>query len=297
MDASSARIEDARARRRIFFALAPAFLIILVLFGGGLLFGFMQSVGYFPVAGLTDFTLEHYLSVLTDRNFLISLWITFRIAASVTILSAVMAIAFCFVLREQFRGSKLATFLFQLPLPVPHLVAASATILLLSQSGLFARFSVGLGLIDSPRDFPALLYDEYGIGIMISFLWKEVPFVGLVVLAVLQSVGPQYEEIAQTLGANRWQRFRYVLLPLILPGVFSTSIIVFAFTFANFEIPLLLGETFPTTLPVQAFREFEAPELSRRPKAMAMALVLAFITILLLIAYKRLLRGTRTDNA
>ena len=86
-----------------------------------------------------------------------------------------------------------------------------------------------------------MVFDRAGTAIQLTFLWKEVPFIGIVVLAVLQGIGPQYEEIAQTLGANRWQRFRYVLLPLIMPGVLSTSIIVFAFVFANYEIPLLLG--------------------------------------------------------
>lgn len=293
----SARLREFRIRAKVPLSLAPALLVVVSLFGGGLIFGLMQSLGYFPVAGLRDFTFEHYGDVLTDRNFLVSLWTTFRIAFSVTLASTILAIAFSLVLRETFRGSRLATFLFQLPLPVPHLVAASATILLLSQSGLIARVANGVGLIDKPSDFPILLFDSKGLGITISFLWKEVPFVGLVVLAVLQSVGPQYEEIARTLGANRWQRFRHVLIPLILPGVVSTSIIVFAFTFANFEIPLLLGETFPTTLPVQAYREFQAPELSRRPRAMAIALVIAMITILLLTAYRQLLKySARRDG-
>ena len=149
-------------------------------------------------------------------------------------------------------------------------------------------------MTDAPADFPAVLYDNAGIGILLSFVWKEIPFIGLVVLAVLQSVGPQYEELARTLGATRRQRFQHVLLPLIMPGVMSTWIIVFAFTFANFEIPLLLGQSFPTTLPVQAYREFQRPELSARPKSMAIALVLALITLLLLVAYRRLARYSRS---
>ncbi|MEP7293190.1 MAG: ABC transporter permease subunit, partial [Chloroflexota bacterium] len=127
-----------------------------------------------------------------------------------------------------------------------------------------------------------------GIAIQLTFLWKEVPFVGIVVLAVLQGVGPQYEEIAQTLGANRWQRFRYVLLPLILPGVLSSSIIVFAFVFGSYEIPLLLGVRYPTTLPVLAFQDYQNPDLARRPQAMAMSVILALIAVILLIAYRRL---------
>ena len=161
---------------------------------------------------------------------------------------------------------------------------------LLTQSGLIARAATALGLMEVPAEFPALVFDKFGIAIILTFLWKEVPFVGLVVLAILQSVGPQYEEQARTLGANSRQRFFSVLLPLIMPGIMSTSIIIFAFTFANYEIPLLLGVRFPATLPVVAFRQYQDPDLALRPEAMAISIILAVVAMLLLIAYRRLAR-------
>ncbi len=273
---------------RVPLMVAPALSILVLLFLGGLIVGLGQSFGYFPIIGLTDFTLEHYVNAFTNPNFLQSLWLTFRIAFFSTLLSSILAVAAALVLRERFRGSQFATFLFQIPLPIPHLVAATGIVLLVTQSGLLARIGVELGLIDLPGDFPVMVFDRPGIAIMLTFLWKEIPFIGLVVLAVLQGVGPQFEEIAQTLGANRWQRFWYVLLPLIMPGILSTSIIVFAFTFANYEIPLLLGVRFPTTLPVWAFQSYQDPDLALRPEAMAVSVILALIAIILLLAYRRL---------
>ena len=73
-----------------------------------------------------------------------------------------------------------------------------------------------------------------------------------------------------------------------MPGILSTSIIVFAFVFANYEIPLLLGVRYPTTLPVMAFRNYQDPDLALRPQAMAISVILAIVAILLLVAYKRL---------
>ena len=275
---------------RVPLMLLPAFAVLFLLFGGGLAVGVGQSFGYFPIIGLTDFTFEHYVDALTDRNFVQSLWLTFRIAFWSTLLSSILAVAFALVLRERFRGSQFATFLFQVPLPIPHLVAANGIVLLVTQSGLLARVGVSLGLMDVPADFPVLVFDKAGIAIILTFLWKEVPFIGLVVLAILQSVGPQFEEIAQSLGANRWQRFWYVLLPLVMPGILSTSIIVFAFVFASYEIPLLLGARFPTTLPVLAFQNYQDPDLALRPQAMAVSVILALIAVVLLIAYRRLAR-------
>jgi putative spermidine/putrescine transport system permease protein len=270
--------------------LAPAVASILLLFGGGLLVGLGQSLGYFPAIGLSDWTLDHYANVLTDPAFLRSMWLTFRIAFTVTVLSTIIAVAIALVLRHGFAGSRLTKFIFQIPLPVPHLVAAGGLVLLITQSGILARIGATAGLIDQPADFPVLVFDRAGIAIILSFLWKEIPFIGIVVLAVLQSVGPQYEEIARTLGANAWKRFFHVLLPLILPGVVSTSIIVFAFTFANYEIPLLLGVRSPTTLPVLSFRLYQDPDLGLRPEAMAISVILAVVALLLLVGYRGLAR-------
>ena len=275
-------------RLRVPLMLFPSLAIITILFGGGILVGLGQSFGYFPYIGLNDFSLDYYKDILTDGGFFQSLWLTFRIAFLSTLLSSIIAVLFALVLRHKFKGSRFLTFLYQIPIPIPHLVIATGVVLLVSQSGLLSRSAVALGLTHTPRDFPALVFDRNGIAIQLTFLWKEVPFIGIVVLAVLKSIGPQYEEIAQTLGANRWQRFRFVLFPLILPGILSTSIIVFAFIFANYEIPLLLGVRHPTTLPVLAFRNYQDPDLALRPQAMAISVVLAIISIALLVIYKRL---------
>jgi putative spermidine/putrescine transport system permease protein len=270
--------------------LLPSLLVVGVLFGGGMVVGIGQSFGYFPAIGLRDWTFDNYINVITDRTFLRSLWLTFRIAFISTVGSAVIAVGLVMVLRYAFRGSKATTFIYQVPLPVPHLVAASGMLLLFTQSGIFARIATAVGLIDRPAEFPALVFDRPGVSIILTFWWKEVPFIGLVVLAILRSIGPQYEELAQSLGAGPWQRFRHVLLPLIMPGVLSTSIIVFAFTFANYEIPLLLGVRSPTTLPVLAFRNYGDADLGLRPEAMAISVILAVISVILLAAYRRLTR-------
>ncbi len=270
--------------------LFPALAVLTLLFVGGMLVGVGQSLGYMPVIGLNNFTLQHYFDVLTDRNFLQSLWLTFRLAFITTILAVIISVAVALVLRRTFKGSQIATFVYQIPLPIPHLVAATGIVLLVTQSGLISRGFVSAGLITEPSEFPVLVFDRPGIAIILSYLWKEIPFIGLVVLAILKGVGPQYEELAQTLGANAWQRFWYVLLPLMLPALLSTSIIVFAFTFASYEIPLLLGVRFPTTLPVLAFRLYQDPDLALRPQAMAIGVVLAVVALLLLVAYRRLVR-------
>ncbi len=173
---------------------------------------------------------------------------------------------------------------------MPHIVGAIGILYLFSQSGSFARLGHAVGMIDKPADFPALVFDPYAIGIILQYVWKEVPFIGVIVLAQMQALGTDYESVARSLGASRGQAFRHVLLPLILPGVLSASVIVFAFTFGAFEIPALLGASHPQALPVLAYKSYTDVDLAARPQAMAMAVIIALLSGLMIWIY---LRATR----
>lgn len=275
---------------RPWLLLAPALAVIALLFVGGLVVGVAQSLNYMPVLGLRTPTLAHYGAILSSGDFYRSLLLTLYIATVSTVLAAILAVVAALVLRRVDRGRQIYTFIFQVPLPVPHLVAAAGIVMLLSQSGLFARVLYALGGLEQPGDFPPLVFDRWNVGTILVYLWKEIPFIGLVVLAVLQGVGQNYEEAARTLGANRWQRFRYVLLPLMLPGLVSTSIIVFAFVFGSFEIPLLLGARYPSVLPVTAYRAYVDPDLARRPESMAIGIIITLIVIGLMALYRAVVR-------
>ena len=277
-------------RLRIFLLLAPALGLIVVLFLGGIAIAVMRSFNWMPVIGLTDPSLDAYRAVLTDPDFLRSFVLTFHIAFTSTLISAVIAIAAALMLRRGFAGRGAINFLFQLNLTVPHIVGAIGILYLFSQSGFFARMGYQIGLIARPSDFPALVYDRFAIGIILQYVWKEVPFIGVIVLAQMQALGTDYESVARSLGASRWQAFRHVLLPLILPGVLSASVIVFAFTFGAYEVPLLLGASYPQALPVLAYKTYTDVDLAARPEAMAMAVVIAILSGLMIWIY---LRATR----
>ena len=284
------RIRSGRVAWRPYLMVAPALAVILVVFGGGLALGAMQSLGYLPMLGMTQITLEHYRDLLGDPRFYTALWLTFAIAAGSTLLATLLAVGGALVLRRTFRGSRVITLIYQLPLPVPHLVAAAGLVMLLTQSGLVARIFYLAGIISQPGDFPPIFFDRSSLGIVLVYVWKEAPFIGLVLLAVLKGSALEYEEIASTLGAGPWQRFRHVLLPLMMPGILSTSVIVFAFMFGSFEIPLLLGVRYPEVLPVMAYRHYIDPDLMQRPAAMTIGIVISVIVVLLLIIYRRILR-------
>lgn len=275
---------------RPYLLVAPAVIVIMVVFGGGIGLGFVQSLGYLPVLGLTEPTLAHYAALLVNPRFYAGLALTFAVALSSTILATLLAVGAAMTLRRAFRGSRVLTFIYQIPLPVPHLVAAAGLVMLLTQSGVFARVLYRAGLITQPADFPPIFFDRSSLGIILVYVWKEAPFIGLVLLALLKGSAFEYEEVASTLGASAWQRFRHVLLPLMLPGILSTSVIVFAFMFGSFEIPLLLGVRYPEVLPVMAYRLYIDPDLTRRPEAMAIGIVITLIVVVSLGLYRWLAR-------
>lgn len=274
-------------RTKIFLLLLPAMFIIVVLFFGGLMIGLMRSFNYMPVIGLTEPDLSAYISVFTDREFYLSFLLTFHIAFTSTVISSILAIGAALLLRRSFVGRSVVNFLFQLNLTVPHLVGAIGMLYLFSQSGSFARLAHEFGMITRPSDFPALVFDPYAIGIILQYVWKEIPFIGVIVLANMQSIGEDYESVARSLGASKWQTFRYVLLPLIFPGVLSASVMVFAFTFGAYEIPAILGANFPAALPVLAYRKYTDVDLAARPEAMAMAIVIALLSAVMIYFYVR----------
>jgi putative spermidine/putrescine transport system permease protein len=277
------------SRVKIVLLLAPALLVIGLLFAGGLSAAVVQSLGYLPAIGKTEITLDAYREVLGSRDFLDSLFLTLYVAGASTAISTVLAVLAALALRNS--AGRLSAAVFQLPITVPHLVAAVGIALVVSQTGLGARLAAALGLIGEPGEFPALLYDRYSVGVILTYVWKEVPFTAIVILAALRGVAGELEEVARTLGANWWQRFWYVVFPIIVPGVVAASLIVFAFTFGAFEVPYLLGQTYPTMLPVTAYNEYRSIDLSSRPAAMAINVLIALITALFAAAYLRLGRG------
>jgi putative spermidine/putrescine transport system permease protein len=276
---------------RRWLMLAPVLAVIGVLFAGGLALAAAQSLGYFAPTGENAFTLRHYVSLGDDREIYDSLWLTLKLATAATVISAVAGLALALGLREVARRSHAINLLLQIPLSVPHLAMAGALITVISPSGLFARVAYALGFIQQPVDFPALINDRYGAGIVLSYVLKEAPFIALMTLALLARLGDEYEQAARVLGASAWQRFRHVTAPLVAPAVVSSSLMVFAFIFGAFEAPFILGRPFPAMISVVAQQRYLDVNLAVRPGAIALAVVSAVVTAALAWAYLRLTRA------
>lgn len=277
-----------------FLPVLPALIVIGLLFFGGLIHGIIQSLGYFPAAGQNDLSGDAYTKVVRQHEFWLSLTLTLRVAALSTLTSGVLGLLIAVGLYKAGTSAKRQSpfwrVLFQLPLTIPHLVAAYLMVLLFMQSGWIARWLYALGWLEHMEDFPVLVNDSFGWGMILTYTWKEAPFITLMVYPVLWRIHVSWQEAARVFGAGPWQWMREVVLPLLLPAWSAAMFIVFAFSFSAFEVPYLLGVTYPKMLPVLSFEYYTSGGLADRPQALAVNVVLSAIAALLGGVAYRLLR-------
>lgn len=281
---------------RIFLLLGPAFALIVFLFGGGLTIGILQALGYQPLTGLSNLTIQHFSTILSDPDFRTSIGLTFYIALSSTLIAGIISICLALSIHRWATNNSTIHFILQIPLAAPHLVIGIAMIFLIAPSGLISRLSSQLFGIEMQSSFPVLVNDQWSVGIILVYIWKEIPFITLMLLTVLKNMGDELIEVGATLKATPFQRFRFITLPIIRPSLNASCCIVFAFTFGAFEIPYLLGQTYPLTLPVWAYKSYSDIDLLARPEGIGIGLIIATIVILSVLLAEHLLSrspGTR----
>jgi len=270
-----------------YLSLAPALIIILILLGASLIYSIAESVGYLRVIGQTQINFTAYQNTLAQGSeFWTSLLFSIWISVTSTVISSVLALALAIWLSER-RGS-VGTLALNWNLAFPHLVWSVALLLFLSQSGLFARWAATLGLIATTDQFPVLVRDRFGIGIILSYIGKEVPFLTIVILSVLRSQAIGYDIVAENLGASRWQRLRYITIPQVFPALLAGDFLVFGFIFSSYEVPALLGIGYPRALPVLALRFFLDPDLRARSEGMVISLIITLIVTLVAVISLRI---------
>ncbi|MDZ7673101.1 MAG: ABC transporter permease subunit [Halanaerobiales bacterium] len=91
------------------------------------------------------------------------------------------------------------------------------------------------------------------LGVMLVHLIPTIPYSIRILTHVFEAVGNKLEAQAQVLGANTWQRFIHVTLPLIYPGIFSAGVMVFIVSFSQYFLTFLIGGGRVVTFPMVLF--------------------------------------------
>ncbi len=206
----------------------------------------------------TGFSMKWYEAALTNRALLDALRVSLTVAIIATTVATLVALSAAMVLsrNETMRLRRLSETVVNLPLLLPEIVVAVASLILFSQLG----FSNGMARL------------------IVAHSAFCTPFAFLPIRARMQGMSRDYEEAAKDLYAAPFTAFRRVTLPLILPGVFAGAMLAFVISMDDFITSNLLATGGTTTLPVYIFgliKQGTTPELN----AISTLLILASLII------------------
>ncbi len=195
--------------------------------------GFGLTLGYtitylfliilIPLAGLVWSTAKlgfsDFLAIATDSRTLNALRISFSTAFIAAFVNAVFGVLIAWVLvRYRFPGRRFVDAIVDLPFALPTAVAGIALTALYSNRGwvgqLFEPFGIKIAFTPS--------------GIVIALIFIGLPFVVRTVQPVMEEIDRQVEEVAATLGANRFQTITRILLPGLVPAILTGFALAFA---------------------------------------------------------------------
>lgn len=180
-------------------------------------------------------TLSNYTRFFTDKDFLIILWRSLAIALKTTVICLILGYPIAYVIsRSPEKVQSRLILAITLPMWINMLVRTYAWIGLLSAGGPVEWI---LDLLHIPHG--DLLYTETAV--LIGMVYNFLPFMILQIQTSLAKMDRSLLEAASDLGANGWQAFLKVTLPLSLPGVVSGITLVFLPAVSAFFIPKLLG--------------------------------------------------------
>ena len=193
-----------------------------------------------------SFTLQHFDKSfeLYTTDLLFSLAIVLLSSALIAILS--IAIAGYLTLGENPRLVAVLRWLYRWPLFIPFVVAGQLMRTFLAKNGMLNHVLIGSGLIE-PLQAQSLLDWR---GIVVAFVWKQAPFVTLLVAGAMASLDRQHIEAARNLGAPRWRVLWDIVLPQVRGTVLVGVVLSFVTMLSVLSVPLMINPNSPTMVTV-----------------------------------------------
>lgn len=262
----------------------PAILFLLALFIYPFLYGLVLS--FEPKQGGM---FANYQRFFSDRFLYGTIATTLWLALPVTVATLLLAIPIAFRVRLM-QNQRLLTTILVIPITLGTVLVAQGLLNYLGPQGWFNRTLMTLGIISTPVK---LLHNYWGV--MLSLVITGFPFTFLLTLSYLSGIDPALEQAGATLGAGPWERFKHILLPLLLPGLAITFCLSFVQAFSVFPSAVLLGAPSGPTRVISiaayqaAFEEYDYSMASA--VAMIMGMVQLAIVVVVLAARGLLYRG------
>ena len=248
------RLDEERPGAAPWLLSAPALLLFAGLLLVPLLLTLMLSFRVFSdTAGIQSaYTIRNYLEVVSDPYYGTIFIRTAGLAFAVTTLSIVLGVPETIVLARM-RGpwQSLCLLVILGPLLISVVVRTLGWQILLGNNGVLNSILQALHITDGPIRLVFTM-----TGMIIALTHVLVPFMVISVWATMQKLDPQVEWAGRSLGGSTFAVFRRVVLPQIMPGVLSGSIIVFALSASSFATPALIGGRRLKVVATAAYDEF-----------------------------------------
>ncbi len=215
----------------VWFWLSAAMLVVLAVF---LIYPLMNIVtGSFGTGERSGWAV-----LLADPKYLRAVLNTVLLGIVVTVTASVIAVPLAYVAaRYEFRGKSIVAILPLITLVIPEVISAQTWLMMLGNNGVITRF-----LAERDIMLPSL-YGWPGLIIALTFSYYTYVYIGT--LAAIRGFDSQLEEAAQSLGTSPVvSRFR-VMLPVILPAVLASALLIFTLVVGNFATATILGGRVP----------------------------------------------------
>jgi thiamine transport system permease protein len=210
-------------------------------------------------------------------------WFTAWQAALSTLLAVLAGLPMAYVFAKySFPGKSVLHALLTIPFVMPTVVVASAFLALLGDNGLLNQgLQQVLGLAVPPLQL------EHSLAlILLAHVFFNVSVIIRSVGGFWSTLNPHLAEAAAALGARPWRSFWSVTLPLLLPSLLASSLLVFLFCFTSFGVILILGGPTFATLEVEIYRQ--AVDYFNLPVAATLTLAQMAVTFSIMLVYTRL---------
>jgi ABC-type spermidine/putrescine transport system permease subunit I len=231
-------------------------------------------------ASLAD-GLGQYARFVGDPTYLAYLVRSFRVAFYTTVVAALLGYPTGYVMsRVGPRTRRLLMLALMLQFFSVNVTRIYALILILGNNGVVNRSLLALGLVDWPI---RLIYNE--LGVTIGLVSAALPFAVFPIYSVLGRIAPSLAEAARTLGADQTLIFWRITLPLTVPALASSIVIVFLYSLGAFATPVLLGGGFVDLIAVFSYEQ--AINLASYGFAAAGAVVTLGCAFVLVYAFNR----------
>ena len=217
-------------------------------------------------------TFENFTRFFTRKYYTNTLKNSFAVTVVSTLISATLGLLIAYITRQyKIAGSKWLNICIVVSYLSPPFIGAYAWIQLLGRNGLFTRIINSL--------FGIQFGGIYGFaGIVLVFSLQSFPLVYMYVAGALQNLDNSLNEAAESLGANNFQRVTGIILPLVLPTVLASSLLVFMRVFSDFGTPMLIGEGY-RTFPVVLYNQFMGEVTNDSYFAAALCVIIMAITL------------------